>query len=42
MTTLTLANDIARKARLAGLLYLVIVLTGLGAELVLRADDRPQ
>jgi hypothetical protein len=36
MTTLTLANDIARKARLAGLLYLVIILTGLGAELGLR------
>lgn len=36
MTTLTLTNDIARKARLAGLLYLVIILTGLGAELGLR------
>ena len=36
MTTLTLTNDIACKARLAGLLYLVIILTGLGAELGLR------
>ena len=37
MTTLTLTNDIALKARLAGLLYLIIILTGLGAELGLRA-----
>lgn len=36
MTTLTLTHDIARKARLAGLFYLVILLTGLGAELGLR------
>ena len=36
MTTLTLTNDIALKARLAGLLYLVIIVTGLGAELGLR------
>lgn len=36
MTALTLSNDIARKARLAGLLYLVIIVTGLGAELGFR------
>jgi hypothetical protein len=36
MTALTLTNEIARKAQLAGLLYLVIILTGLGAELGLR------
>lgn len=36
MTALTLTNDSARKARLAGLLYLVIIVTGLGAELGLR------
>ena len=36
MTALTLTNDIARKARLAGLLYLVIIVTGLGAELGFR------
>lgn len=36
MTALTLTNDIAHKARLAGLLYLVIIVTGLGAELGLR------
>jgi hypothetical protein len=36
MTALTLTNDIARKARLAGFLYLVIIIAGLGAELGLR------
>ncbi|MCR9152092.1 MAG: DUF4386 domain-containing protein [Rhodobacteraceae bacterium] len=36
MTALTLTQDVARKARLAGLLYLVIIVTGLGAELGLR------
>lgn len=36
MTALTLTQDLARKARLAGLLYLVIIVTGLGAELGLR------
>lgn len=38
MTALTLTNDIARKARLAGLLYFVIIVTGLGAELGLRGQ----
>lgn len=38
MTALTLTNDIASKARLAGLLYLVIIVTGLGAELGLRGQ----
>jgi hypothetical protein len=37
MTALTLTQDLARKARLAGLLYLIIIITGLGAELGLRA-----
>lgn len=37
MPNLTLTPDLARKARLAGLLYLVIIVTGLGAELGLRA-----
>ncbi len=37
MTALTLTQDLARNARLAGLLYLVIIVTGLGAELGLRA-----
>lgn len=36
MTDLTLNEDLARKARFAGLLYLVIIVTGLGAELGLR------
>ncbi|MGB8621263.1 MAG: DUF4386 domain-containing protein [Paracoccaceae bacterium] len=36
MTPLTLTQDLARKAHLAGLLYLVIIVTGLGAELGLR------
>jgi hypothetical protein len=36
MTTLALTEDLAQKARLAGLLYLVIIITGLGAELGLR------
>ena len=36
MPPLTLTRDLARKARLAGLLYLVIIITGLGAELGLR------
>ncbi len=36
MTELTLTRDFARKARFAGLLYLVIIVTGLGAELGLR------
>lgn len=31
------SSDFARNARLAGLLYLVIIIAGLGAELVLRA-----
>lgn len=31
MTALTLTNDIARKARLAGLLYLVIIVSEHGA-----------
>ena len=33
----TLSPNFARNARLAGLLYLVIIIAGLGAELVLRA-----
>lgn len=37
MTALTLTQDLARKARVAGLFYLVIIVTGLGAELGLRA-----
>jgi hypothetical protein len=37
MSNLTLTHDLARQARLAGLLYLVIIVTGLGAELGLRA-----
>ncbi|MHA6267131.1 DUF4386 domain-containing protein [Aliiroseovarius sp. CAU 1755] len=36
MFNLTLTNDVARKVRLAGLLYLIIIVTGLGAELGLR------
>ncbi|MCG6903732.1 MAG: DUF4386 domain-containing protein [Rhodobacter sp.] len=36
MPDLTLTPDLARKARLAGLLYLVIIIAGLGAELGLR------
>ncbi|HBG99304.1 MAG: DUF4386 domain-containing protein [Rhodobacteraceae bacterium] len=36
MTTLALTPGLARRARLAGLLYLVIIVTGLGAELGLR------
>lgn len=36
MTPLTLTQDLTRKARLAGLLYLVIIIAGLGAELGLR------
>jgi hypothetical protein len=36
MTALTLTQDVARKARFARLLYLVIIVTGLGAELGLR------
>lgn len=36
MTPLTATPDLARNARLAGLFYLVIILTGLGAELGLR------
>ena len=36
MPQLTLTTDFARKARLAGLLYLVIIIAGLGAELGLR------
>lgn len=36
MKSLTLTQDLARKARFAGLLYLVIIVTGLGAELGLR------
>ncbi|MCB1407888.1 MAG: DUF4386 domain-containing protein [Rhodobacteraceae bacterium] len=36
MPPLTLTSAFARRARLAGLLYLVIILAGLGAELVLR------
>jgi hypothetical protein len=36
MKPLTLTQDLARKARFAGLLYLVIIVTGLGAELGLR------
>jgi hypothetical protein len=31
-----MTHDLARKARLAGLLYLIIIVTGLGAELGLR------
>ncbi|WP_343081377.1 DUF4386 domain-containing protein [Ostreiculturibacter nitratireducens] len=37
MTTLTPTQDLRRNARLAGLLYLIIIVTGLGAELGLRA-----
>jgi hypothetical protein len=36
MTNLTLTHDLVGKARLAGLFYLVIIVTGLGAELGLR------
>jgi hypothetical protein len=36
VTELVPTQDLARKARLAGLLYLVIIVTGLGAELGLR------
>lgn len=36
MPNLSLTVDLARKVRLAGLLYLVIIVTGLGAELGLR------
>lgn len=36
MPNLTLTSDLARKTRLAGLLYLVIIIAGLGAELGLR------
>lgn len=37
MTDAALTPDFARQARLAGLLYLIIIVTGLGAELGLRA-----
>ena len=37
MPALALTPDLARNARFAGLLYLVIIITGLGAELGLRA-----
>ncbi|SPF77224.1 hypothetical protein ALP8811_02247 [Aliiroseovarius pelagivivens] len=37
MPNSTLTPDLARKARFAGMLYLVIIITGLGAELGLRA-----
>jgi hypothetical protein len=37
MKSLTLTQELAHKARLAGLLYLIIILTGLGGELGLRA-----
>lgn len=37
MPDLILTADLARKTRLAGLLYLVIIVAGLGAELGLRA-----
>ncbi|MFX0547636.1 DUF4386 domain-containing protein [Roseovarius sp. S1116L3] len=37
MTAMTLTQDFGRKARFAGLLYLVIIVTGLGAEIGLRA-----
>ncbi|WP_394199980.1 DUF4386 domain-containing protein [Litoreibacter albidus] len=37
MPNSTLTPDLARKARFAGTLYLVIIITGLGAELGLRA-----
>lgn len=37
MTDAELTPDFARQARLAGLLYLIIIVTGLGAELGLRA-----
>jgi hypothetical protein len=33
MPALPLTSDLARNARFAGLLYLVIIITGLGAEL---------
>lgn len=36
MSPLTLTPDLARMARLAGLLYLIIIVAGLGAELGLR------
>lgn len=36
MTILTLNPELARKVRLAGLLYLIIIIAGLGAELGLR------
>lgn len=37
MRHLSLSDDLARKSRLAGMLYLVIIVMGLGAELGLRA-----
>jgi len=37
MPKLTLTPDLAREIRLAGLFYLAIIMTGLGAELGLRA-----
>jgi hypothetical protein len=37
MPKLTLTSDLAREIRLAGLFYLAIIMTGLGAELGLRA-----
>lgn len=36
MPVLTITPDLAWKARLAGLLYLVIIIAGLGGELGLR------
>lgn len=38
MAALTLTPDLVRRARLAGLLYLVIIVAGLGAELGLRGS----
>lgn len=37
MPALTLSDDLVRSARFAGMLYLIIIVTGLGAELGLRA-----
>ena len=39
MPVLTITPDLALKARLAGMLYLVIIIAGLGAELGLRGPQ---
>ena len=42
MTPLTLTHDLAQKARLVGLLYLIIIVTGLGAELGEAGSKNPR